>query len=657
MKKQITVALAGNPNTGKTTVFNALTGARQHVGNWPGVTVEKREGTLDRDGKAIHVVDLPGVYSLTAYSLDEVIARRYILEQKPDLVANIVDASNLERNLYLTTQLLEMGIPVVLVLNMMDMARSRGLQIDTEKLSSLLGVPVVSCVASRDEGTHAVLDTIISAAVANKPSISLNYGREVEHAITAIEELLQDRPLPHEATPRWTAIKLLEDDDDMIEGHDEITNDEAVGEARTKSLAHLTSVYGDEAETIIADARYGFISGLMKEVIRRPAIERVSMSDRIDRVVLNRWLGIPIFLAVLYGLFQLTFAVSVPFMGWIDAGFGWLADQAIGVEGWFGALLRDGIIGGLGSVLIFVPVIFLLYIALSILEDSGYMARAAFVMDRLMHKIGLHGRSFVPLMLGFGCNVPAIMATRTIENPKDRLVTILVNPLISCGARLPVYALLAGAFFTAHQGLVVFSMYAIGIILAILLAWLFRKRLVRGESGHFVMELPPYRMPTIKGVAVHTWERGRSFLARAGTIIFSIVLVIWVLDYAGALEPIGRAIAPIFAPAGFGQWQSAVTLVFGILAKEVVVGTFGTLLSAGEAGIGAALGSQLGWTPLIAYAFMVMTLVYVPCMATIAVTHRETGSWKWTFFMVGYTLILGWVLATLIYQIGSLFGG
>jgi ferrous iron transport protein B len=657
MRNAITVALAGNPNTGKTTVFNALTGARQHVGNWPGVTVEKREGTREHHGSKLHVVDLPGVYSLTAYSLDELIARRFVLEEKPDLVVNIVDASNLERNLYLTTQLLEMEVPVVVVLNMMDVARARSYQIDVQKLSALLGVPVVPCVAPRGEGMDEVLDAVVAVANAHRSGVTLNYGREVERAICSLEELLQDRPLPHEARPRWTAIKLLEDDADMVEGHDEIIGAQAIVEARANSLAHLRAVHGDEAETVIADARYGFISGLMKDVVRKPAIERVSASDKIDKVVLNRWLGIPLFLTVLYGLFQLAFTVSVPFMDWIDAGFGWLAEQAGGIEGWFGALLRDGIIGGLGAVLVFLPVIFLLYIALSILEDCGYMARAAFVMDRLMHKIGLHGRSFVPMMLGFGCNVPAIMATRTIENPKDRLVTILVNPLMSCGARLPVYALLAGAFFTAHQGLVVFSMYAIGILLAILLAWIFRKRLVRGESGHFVMELPPYRLPTIHGVLIHTWERGRSFLLRAGTIIFSIVIVIWGLDYAGALEPIGRAMAPVFAPAGFGQWQSAVTLVFGILAKEVVVGTFGTLLATGGAGIGVALRSQLGWTPLIAYAFMVMTLVYVPCMATIAVTRRETGSWNWTFFMIGYTLILGWLLSTLIFQIGSLFGG
>jgi ferrous iron transport protein B len=428
--------------------------------------------------------------------------------------------------------------------------------------------------------------------------------------------------------------------------------------AKDVSLSHLQKVYGDEAETIIADARYGYISGLMKDVLKKPAIQRLTISDKIDKVVLNRWLGIPLFLAILFGMFQFTFLVSVPFMDWIDEGFGWLAEQASAIGGWGGSLIADGIIGGVGSVLVFVPVIFLLYIALSILEDSGYLARAAFVMDRLMHRIGLHGRSFVPLMLGFGCNVPAIMATRTIENPKDRLVTIMVTPLMSCGARLPIYALFAAAFFTDHQPLIVFSMYAIGIVIAIFMAWLFRKRLVPGESGHFVMELPPYRIPTITGVVVHMWERGRLFLIRAGTIIFSIVLLIWLVDYIGALEPIGKAIAPILSPTGFGQWQAAVTLVFGFLAKEVVIGTFGILfvgVAGLEGGLGNVIGFELGWTPLTAFAFMTMILLYVPCMATISTIKRETNSWKWTGFVVGYTIVLGWIVATLIYQIGRLF--
>jgi len=431
---------------------------------------------------------------------------------------------------------------------------------------------------------------------------------------------------------------------------------EEVLQAKDESLAHLRKVFGDEAETVIADARYGFISGLLKDVLEKPPIERLTISDRIDKVVLNRWLGIPIFLAILFGLFQFTFVASGPFMGWIGQFFGWLAGFAEGISpAWLSSLIADGIIGGVGSVLVFVPVIFLLYIALSILEDSGYLARAAFVMDRLMHRIGLHGRSFVPLMLGFGCNVPAIMATRTIENPKDRLVTILVNPLMSCGARLPIYALFAAAFFTAYQGLVVFSMYAIGITLAIIMAWIFRSRLVKGESGHFVMELPPYRWPTVIGVLTHMWERGRVFLVRAGTIIFGVVVFVWLLDYFGALEPIGSAIAPIFSPAGFGQPEVAVALIFGILAKEVVVGTFGTLFGVEQGILGETIAMQLGWTPLIAYAFMAMCLIYVPCMATVTIIRRETNSWRWTGFVIGYTLVLGWIVATLIYQIGRLF--
>ena len=427
-------------------------------------------------------------------------------------------------------------------------------------------------------------------------------------------------------------------------------------QAKDRSLSRLKRVYGDEAETVIADARYGFIGGLIKDVLRKPAVEKLPLSDRIDRVVLNNWLGIPIFAAILFGLFQLTFSVSVPLIDWINGGFNWLGELASGITpDWLGSLVANGIIGGVGTVISFVPVIFLLYLALSVLEESGYLARVAFVMDRIMHRIGLHGRSFVPLVLGFGCSVPAIMATRTIDNPKDRLVTIMVLPLMSCGARLPIYVLFAGAFFTAYQGLVVFSMYAIGISLAILLAWFFRKRLVTGESGHFVMELPPYHMPTITGVITHTWHQVRIFLVRAGTIIFAAVVLFWLLDYVGAMEPIGRAIAPIFSPAGFGQWQASSALIFGILSKEVVVGTFGTLFAVGEGALGETIAAQLGWTPLVAFAFMAMVLIYVPCAATIATIKRETNSWKWTGFVVGYTLVLAWLVAVLIYQIGSLF--
>ncbi|MBT9160166.1 MAG: Fe(2+) transporter FeoB [Dehalococcoidia bacterium] len=435
---------------------------------------------------------------------------------------------------------------------------------------------------------------------------------------------------------------------------------------KDKSIAHLRAVLGDDAETVIADARYGFISGLLKDILKKPPIERVTLSDNIDRVVVNRWLGIPLFLAIMYGVFQFVFTLSGPFMDWIEAFFGWLGGFAADVSpDWLGSLLADGIIGGLGSVLTFIPPIFLLFIAIAILEDCGYMARAAFVMDRVMHKVGLHGRSFIPMILGFGCNIPGIMACRTIENPRDRLTTVLINPFMSCGARLPIFVLLAGAFFTANQGLVVFSMYIIGISVAIIMALIFRKGILKGPSGHFVMELPPYRMPTITGVLVHMWERGRLFLIKAGTIIFGVVVLIWLLsslpwgvEYASAeswIGQIGSFAAPIFAPAGFGQWQAAVSLVFGFLAKEVVVGSMGTLFAVEEGVLGGVIAAQLGWTPLVAFAFMVFCLLYIPCMAATGTIRSETNSWRWAAFAALYTTAVAWIAATLIYQIGRLF--
>jgi len=436
--------------------------------------------------------------------------------------------------------------------------------------------------------------------------------------------------------------------------------------AKDRSISHLKAVFGDDAETVIADARYGFISGLLKDVLKKPPIERLTLSDNIDKVVVNRWLGIPLFLAIMYGVFQFVFSLSAPFMDWIDGFFGWLGGYASGVSPeWLGSLLSDGIIGGLGSVLIFIPPIFLLFIAIAVLEDCGYMARAAFVMDRVMHKIGLHGRSFIPMILGFGCNIPGIMACRTIENPKDRLTTILINPFMSCGARLPIFVLLAGAFFPANAGLVVFSMYLIGIIVAIIMALMLRKSILKGPSGHFVMELPPYRLPTATGVLVHMWERGSLFLRKAGTIIFGVVVLVWLLsslpwgvEYASAeswIGQIGSFIAPIFVPCGFGQWQAGVSLIFGFLAKEVVVGTMGAIFAVEEGILGGAIAAQLGWTPLIAFAFMVFCLLYVPCVAAIGTIRAETNSWKWAGFAALYTTVVAWIAATLIFQIGSLF--
>jgi ferrous iron transport protein B len=443
---------------------------------------------------------------------------------------------------------------------------------------------------------------------------------------------------------------------------------EEIIQAKNKSLAHLKHIFGDDSEAIIAGERYGFISGLLKDVLKKPTVEKVTLSDKIDRVLVHRWAGIPIFLGIMYGVFQFVFNLSGPLSNLIDDGFGNLAEIANGISpAWFGSLLSDGIIGGVGGVLVFVPPIFLLFIAISILEDCGYLARAAFVMDRAMHKIGLHGRSFIPLILGFGCTIPGIMACRTIENPKDRMTTMLVSPFIACGARLPIFVLLAGAFFTAHAGLVVFAMYLIGIAVAIVTALIFRKTLFRGPSGHFVMELPPYRLPTFTGVVVHMWERGKLFLRRAGTIIFVVVVLVWFLanlpwgvEYASAGSALGRIgsfVAPVFIPCGFAQWQAAASLVFGFLAKEIVIGSMGAMFAVEEGVLGGALATQLGWTPLIAFAFMVFALLYVPCVATIATIRSETNSWKWPLFSMAYTSGVAWIAATLIYQIGGIVIG
>lgn len=666
MAKEITVALAGNPNCGKTTVFNNLTGGCQHVGNWPGVTVEKKEGICTYQGYLIRIVDLPGVYSLTAYSPDEVVARNFIVEGKPDVVVDIVDASNLQRNLYLTVQILEMKEPLVLVLNMMDVAESRNYHIDSTALSREIGAPVIPMVANRNEGTESLLQHIVTMfeQKTEKKEIKVHYGHELEEHIEKLETLIAaDEELLSQYPPRWLAVKLLEEDEEVL---GKITSRDKILRAKESAVSHLKSVFGDDAESVIADARYGFIDGLLKDAFTKPPVENLTISDKIDGVVVNRWFGIPLFFAILYGIFQFVFTLSAPFMDWIDQFFSWLGAHVSGISpAWLQSLFVDGILNGLGSVLVFIPPIFLLYIAIAILEDCGYMARVAFVMDRLMHKIGLHGRSFIPMILGFGCNIPGIMACRTIENPKDRLITILINPFMSCSARLPIYVLLAGAFFPANAALVVFSMYLIGILVAIIMAVVLRKTLLKGPSGHFVMELPPYRFPTAKGVLVHMWERGSLFLRKAGTIIFGAVVVVWLLsslpwgvEYASSESVIGRIgsfVAPLFTPAGFGQWQAAVSLLFGFLAKEVVVGTLGTVFAVEEGALGGALVAQLGWTSLTAFAFMVFCLLYAPCVASMATIRNETASWKWTGFALLYTTAVAWIAATLIFQIGSLF--
>ncbi len=675
-RRRPSVALSGNPNAGKTTVFNNLTGSRQHVGNWPGVTVEKKKGTGRYADQDFTVVDLPGTYSLTAYSLEEVIVRDYIASEKPDVVVDIVDASNIERNLYLTTQLMELGVPVVIALNMMDVAESRGVEINVGLLSELLGVPVVPMVSLRNRGTQELKQAIVTAirGEARFRGIRVNYGSETEEEISRLEAALEadgniSREFLGKYSARWLAVKLLEEDE-RVEA-DIMTfcgPDCEVLRQLEASRRHLLSIIGEDMETLIVDMRYGFVSGVVREAVKRQREEALTPSDRIDNILTNRIMGFPFFAFFMWLMFFLTFFLGKFPMHWIDGLMRSLANVIntnLSSPVWLRSLLVDGVVGGVGSVLVFLPQIFIIFICISILEDTGYMARAAFIMDRIMHWLGLHGKSFIPMIMGFGCNVPAVMATRTLESDKDRMITILVNPLMSCTARLPVYALFTAAFFAANQGTVTFSLYLLGIILAIVMAKLFRKFLFPGESEPFVMELPPYRWPTLKGTLVHMWDRGSMFLRKAGTIILAGSVVVWVLSYlppgvkygssSSIAGMIGRALEPLVKPLGFG-WQAVVALLFGFVAKEIVVSTYGALFGVGENR--AAISSSLHkiFTPLSAYSFMAFTLLYTPCLATVAVIRKETGSWKWAGFAIGYSLALAWIVAFLIYRVGLLLG-
>ena len=671
--REIVMALAGNPNSGKTALFNSLTGARQHVGNWPGVTVEKKEGSFILDNVSVKVVDLPGTYSLGAYSEDEAVARDYIVFEKPDVVVNIVDSTNLERNLYLTSQLLEMGVKVIVALNMYDEARSKQIEINIKQLSVLLGVPVLPTVATKNRGlTELVAQVLKTSEETGKKPLFINYGKDIEEVLGSLkDEINKDPELSKEYDPRWLAVKFLEGDEGVkraVERHKAFAKLEKL---RMNSVKKLEAVWGDDMASIFAEKRYGFISGVVKETVKRhiSVEEKRSISDKIDMVVTNRYFGIPIFLLAMWFVFQFTFTLGNPVAGWIEAFFGWFGGaakgllEAAGMPGLLNSLITDGIIGGVGSVLAFMPNIFLLFFAISLLEDSGYMARAAYITDRFMHTLGLHGKSFIPMIVGFGCNVPAVMATRTLENKRDRLVTILINPLMSCSARLPVYILFTGAFFSADQGLVIFSLYLLGIVLAVGMGVLFKKLVFKEETSHFVMEMPTYRIPTLKSTFIHMWDRGSSFIRKAGTIIVAVVILVWVLSslpagvgYASRESLLGRLgafIAPVFKPAGFGTWEAAVALLFGIVAKEVVVGTFGVVYGVKKEGLTAAIAKS--WTPLSAYSFMVMALLYIPCVATIGAIRRETNSWGWTAFAIGYSLILGWIMSVIVFQIGALF--
>jgi len=665
---EMVICLGGNPNSGKTTVFNSLTGARQKVGNWPGVTVERKEGEFTVQGKRIKVVDLPGTYSLTAYSIDERIARDFLIKEHPDVTVVIVDATNLERNLYLAVELLELGANVVIDLNMMDIVRHKRWQIDIDKLSQILCASIVPTVASKGEGMERLKSVVLSAATKEATPLKIDYGADVERTLNELVDFInQQKNGGLNVSSRWLAIKLLENDAQIKNWLQTLPKGTEIIKRANHLAQTLQDRLGEDIESYLIERRYGFISGLVKECVKKPSgiEEKLTISDKIDKIVLNRWLGIPIFLLFMWVTFKLVFDMGGPFADYIDTGFGWLGEATKHIlgENWFSSLLSDGIIAGIGSVLVFLPNIMILFLAIGFLEDCGYMARAAFVMDRFMHALGLHGKSFIPMILGFGCNIPGIMATRTLESRKDRILTILINPFMSCSARLPIYILFAGTFFPTHAGTVIFFMYALGIVVAIFTGLLFKRIFFKGEVAPLIMELPPYRMPTLKTVLIHMWERSSVFLKKAGTIIAAGVVLVWFLssmppgvEYASReswIGSLGALFAPLFKPGGFGFWQAAVALIFGILAKEVVVGTLGTLYGVEEESLTKVLPKY--FTNLSALSFMVMSLLYIPCIAAIGVIKAETNSWRWTGLAVGWSLFVGWIIATLFYQLGRIF--
>ncbi len=721
--KQIRIALAGNPNSGKTTKFNSITGPRQKVGNWPGVTVEKKEGSIQKFGHHLKIIDLPGTYSLTPFSIEEIVARNFVLEEHPDVVIVIIDASNLERSLYLATQIRELDCKVIFALNMQDVARSRGIKIDADKLSQLLDVPVVFTVGNKNEGVDILLEKAIELAQSDiqlPRTRRVKYSKDIEKCIgnfkTYLENTIGDN-LSY--NPRWIAIKLLEDDKILKDRVIEKTGDkgpEILEQARIHR-SHIMNVFDDDPEIIFTDERYGFIAGIVKEVMTTSTRQRIDISRNIDLVLTNRFLGFPIFFFFIWAMFQLTFTLGAYPMEWIETGIRILS-------GFFGArlpesvlkdLLIDGIIAGVGSVIVFLPNILILFFCIALFEDTGYMSRAAFLMDKIMHLIGLHGKSFIPMLMGFGCNVPAIMATRTLESEKDRILTILITPFMSCSARLPIYIVLAGTFFPKSAGTVIFSIYLAGIILSIFTGRLFRSTLLRGMDAPFVMELPPYRIPMLKSLMIHMWDRSKMFLKKMGGIILIGSVIIWTLssfpkniEYStnysvrinaakqafeeqtalvqekelGQLTQryeeeaknlkrklrtetteksyighIGKFLAPIFAPIGI-DWRGSVALLTGFVAKEIVISTMGVLYAVEDDETDALKHAlkESGMTPLSALGMMFFVLLYVPCLATIATIRKETQSWQWALFSVVYSTLLAWGVAFAIYQGGMLLG-
>ena len=654
----IRMALAGNPNSGKTTLFNTLTGSTQYVGNWPGVTVEKKEGKL-RKHKDMTVVDLPGIYSLSPYTLEEVIARDFILNEKPDVIINIIDASNLERNLYLTTQIIELGVPTVAALNMMDIVEKRGDSIDMRYLSEHLGCPVVPISAVKNAGVQALIEKALSLKTAPQPQ---RFSKRVEDTLEKIQTIAQQVPELKGYRPRWAAVKLFERDDDLQK---KVKLPTEVWERLEAERSALEVALDDDAESIMTNERYECIAGLLKSAFKKRTRAKLTTSDKIDKVLTNRWLALPIFFLIMWGVYYISIqTVGDWTIGWVEELIGWISGGVesllVGwnVSPWLMSLVIDGIFGGVGAVLVFVPQLMILYLFISILEDCGYMARVAFIMDRIFRRFGLSGKSFIPMLIGTGCSVPAIMASRTIENENDRKMTIMLTPFIPCGAKLPVFAMFVAMVFR-EASWVGPSMYIVGIVMVIFSGIILKRtKLFAGKPAPFVMELPEYKLPRLKGVGVHMWEKGRAFIVKAGTIIFLACAVIWFLQsfsfsfqYLEAeqinqsmLAGIGTILAPIFAPLGFGNWAAGVAAVTGLVAKEVVVSTF-ALISA---------NTIITFTAVTAYSFMIFTLLAAPCFAAIGAVKREMGGWKWTWITIGYQTGLAYVLAMIVNLLGGL---
>ena len=679
----IRVALVGNPNCGKTSLFNVASGAREHVGNYSGVTVDAKEGHFTHNGYDITLVDLPGTYSLSAYSPEELYVRKNLLETHPDVVVNVVDASNIERNLYLTTQLIDMNLRVVMALNMYDELRHKGDKLDTRQLGYLLGMPVCPTVSRNGEGSSELFDTVIKVYEQADEKLSrhihINHGQEIEKSIRRVQPFIAgNEQLKATYSTRYLTIKYLEEDKDVEALLDTMPNIQDIRNARADEKGRIRRILDCSPESAIVDAKYAFIQGALAETYQRYQAEkpRRTLTDKIDALVTNQWLAFPIFLLLLWFVFWATFTIGQYPMDWIDAGVSWLGDK-VGAwlpGGWLKDLLVDGVIAGVGSVLVFLPNILILYSFISLMEDSGYMARAAFIVDKLMHHIGLHGKSFIPMVMGFGCNVPAIMATRSIESRKSRLITIAIIPFMSCAGRLPIFVLFAGAFFPAHPATALLGIYLLGIVLAILSALLFGK-FVKDDDLPFVMELPPYRVPTAKAIGLHTWEKGRQYLEKMATTILIFSVAIWALGYfprhEGATKAyqqehsiiggIGKAVEPAMAPLGF-NWKMDVGLLTGIGAKELVISSLGVMYSSGEDEVAeadendTALQSALKASIPIAaaLAYMVFVLLYFPCIATFVAIKNETGSWRWAILLCLYTILVAWLCAFAAYRIGLL---